>query len=76
VLLEWERDARRRQGWLRAEGADGFVRGPVRGGAGDGAACDARGCVVALGAATVSLARDAGAAAEDCALAALGRALN
>jgi competence protein ComEC len=74
-LLEWERDARRRQGWLRAQGAEAFVRGPAGGGAADGAACDARGCVLALGgggpAATVSLARDAGAVAEDCALAAL-----
>jgi competence protein ComEC len=70
-LLEWERDARRRENWLRALGAEKGERRPVRGGSGgeerDGIACDAAGCLVRLGDRTVvGLARSAGAAVEDC----------
>lgn len=69
LLLEWERDGRRREGWLRALGApDGAVRGPVRGGTVGDVACDREGCVVEVGPWRVALARTAGAAVEDCAL--------
>ena len=71
VTLEWHRASRLRTDWLRALGADEAVRGPTSGGEGDGIACDEQGCVVTVDGAKVSLSRRAGAAVEDCALAAL-----
>ena len=50
VLLEWDRDARRRESWLEALGVrEAPLRGPAAGGAVEGAACDEGGCVLRLG---------------------------
>ena len=71
VMLEWHRASRLRTDWLRALGAAEAVRGPTSGGEAHGIACDEQGCVVTVDGTKVSLSRRAGAAVEDCALAAL-----